>query len=524
MRLPGLVFDPFVLWVIVASAAFGIFVGAMPGLTATMATALLVPITFFMPPVPALGAIVTATAMAIFAGDIPAAMLRIPGTPASAAYTEESYAMSKKGELDLNLGVNLVFSVIGGLFGVAILIVCAPLLAEFAINFSSFEYFWLALLGLTCAVFIATDAPLKGFASLLFGLLINCVGIDPAAGFPRFTFGSVELLQGISFIPAMIGMFAISELLRGVVSVDQQGAVLYAERSATSSSAYGACAKRYWLNFFRGSVIGVLIGALPGAGADIAAWISYAVSKKFSKEPEKFGTGHVEGIVDATSANNSALGGAWIPALVFGIPGDSITAIVIGVLYMKGMNPGPTVFLQNPQFIYAVFIIFILANLLMLPLGWAAIKIGQAAPARAAQCAVADHLAVLRRRLLRDDQLDLWHHHHAGDGRGRLAHGGARIPDRARDSRPRAWRNARAELHDLDDQVRRVFPDFLRAADRRDARRDDRAAVGRDAVAFVAAAGCGRDGAGQPSRLNGTEAMRGMRIGGVTSCAGRPWD
>ena len=372
----NLVFDPFVLWVILAASAFGIFVGAMPGLTATMATALLVPITFFMPPVPALGAIVAATAMAIFAGDIPAAMLRIPGTPASAAYTDESYAMSRKGELDLNLGVNLVFSALGGLVGVAILIVCAPLLAEFAINFSSFEYFWLALLGLTCAVFIATDSPLKGFAALLFGLLINCIGIDPAAGFPRFTFGSVELLQGISFIPAMIGMFALSELLRGVVAVDQQGAVL-AQKIGNIFAGVWTVLKRYWRNFIRGSFIGVLIGALPGAGADIAAWISYAVSKKFSKEPEKFGTGHIEGIVDSTSANNSALGAAWIPALVFGIPGDSITAIVIGVLYMKNMNPGPTVFLQNPQFIYAVFLIFILANLLMLPFGWAAIKMAK---------------------------------------------------------------------------------------------------------------------------------------------------
>jgi putative tricarboxylic transport membrane protein len=371
-----LILDPYVLWVIVASSAFGIFVGAMPGLTATMATALLVPITFFMPPVPALGAIVAATAMAIFAGDIPAAMLRIPGTPASAAYTDESYAMSKKGQLDLNLGVNLVFSVIGGLFGVALLILFAPLLAEFAINFSSFEYFWLALLGLTCAVFIATDNPLKGFASLLFGLLINCIGIDPAAGYPRFTFGSVELLQGISFIPAMIGMFAISELLRGVVSIDEQGAVIAGKIGNIFTGVWGVW-KKYWVNFIRGSVIGVAIGALPGAGADIAAWISYAVSKKFSKEPEKFGTGHIEGIVDSTSANNSALGGAWIPALVFGIPGDSITAIVIGVLYMKNMNPGPTVFLENPQFIYAVFLIFILANILMLPFGWAAIKMGK---------------------------------------------------------------------------------------------------------------------------------------------------
>jgi TctA family transporter len=223
---------------------------------------------------------------------------------------------------------------------------------------------------------MTAEQPLKGITSLLLGLAINCIGIDPTAGFPRFTFGSVELLQGISFIPAMIGMFALSELMRGVVAVDQQGAVL-AQKIGNIFVGVKDVMKKYWFNFLRGSAIGVLIGALPGAGADIAAWISYAVSKRFSKEADKFGTGHIEGIVDATSANNSALGGAWIPALVFGIPGDSITAIVIGVLYMKGMNPGPTVFLQNPQFIYAVFIIFILANLLMLPFGWLAIKSGK---------------------------------------------------------------------------------------------------------------------------------------------------
>jgi putative tricarboxylic transport membrane protein len=168
-------------------------------------------------------------------------------------------------------------------------------------------------------------------------------------------------------------MFAISEVLRGVVSVDERPVPLQ-QKIGNIFRGVGAVMRRYWFNFLRGSGIGVVIGALPGAGADIAAWISYAVSKKFSKEPEKFGTGHIEGIVDSTSANNSALGGAWIPALVFGIPGDSITAIVIGVLYMKGMNPGPTVFLQNPQFIYAVFIIFVIANLLMIPMGWAAMK------------------------------------------------------------------------------------------------------------------------------------------------------
>ncbi|NKE47577.1 tripartite tricarboxylate transporter permease [Roseomonas frigidaquae] len=369
----GLVFDPFVLAVIGLSAVFGMFVGAMPGLTATMATALLVPVTFFMPPVPALGAIVTATTMAIFAGDIPGAMLRMPGTPASAAYADESYAMTQKGQLNLCMGANLVFSVGGGLIGVAVLIGFAPMLAEVAINFSSYEYFWLACLGLTCAVFMSNADPVKGFLSLFFGLLLATVGIDPAAGFPRFTFDDVNLMGGVNFIATMIGMFAVSELMRGAVTVDL---VTRAVPQAVGSlfRGLGDVTRRYWWNFLRGSFIGTAIGALPGAGADIAAWISYAVSKRFSKQPEKFGTGEVEGIVDATSANNSALGSAWIPALVFGIPGDSITAIVIGVLYMKGMNPGPTVFQENPQLIYSVFLIFILANIIMLPLGWAAIK------------------------------------------------------------------------------------------------------------------------------------------------------
>ncbi|MBP7666245.1 MAG: tripartite tricarboxylate transporter permease [Burkholderiaceae bacterium] len=369
----GLVFDPYVLLVVVLSAVFGLFVGAIPGLTATMATALLVPVTFFMPPVAALGAIVAATTMAIFAGDIPGAMLRMPGTPASAAYVDESYAMARKGQLELNLGANLVFSVLGGLVGVVCLIAFAPLLAEAALNFSSFEYFWLACLGLSCATLISSGPKVRALVSLLIGLGVGTVGIDPVAGHPRFTFGSVDLMSGISMIPTMIGAFALSELLRSAGTPGATGALVQEKVGALFTGMAGVM-RQYWRNFLRGSVVGTAIGALPGAGADIAAWVSYAMARRFSKQPEKFGTGHVEGVVESTSSNNAALGGAWIPALVFGIPGDSITAIVIGVLYMKGMNPGPTVFLQNPQFIYAVFIIFILANLLMLPLGWAAIK------------------------------------------------------------------------------------------------------------------------------------------------------
>jgi TctA family transporter len=369
----ALVFDPYVLWVILASAAFGLFVGAVPGLTATMATALLVPVTFFMDPVPAIAALVTATAMAIFAGDIPSCLLRMPGTPASAAYTDEAYAMTRKGQGELALGAGLVFSVIGGLVGTAVLIVAAPALAEVALRFSSFEYFWLVALGLLCAVFIAFANPLKGFVSLLLGLLVASVGLDNPAGFPRFTFGNAELAGGLTLIPIMIGMFAVSEILRNVARIDRPWEMAQAKIGNVFRGMW-TLTRRYRAPLLRGSLLGTAVGVLPGAGADIAAWMSYAMSKKFSREREKFGTGHVEGIVEAGAANNSALAGAWVPALVFGIPGDSITAIVIGVLYIKGLNPGPSIFMNNPQAIYAIFLVFILANLLMLPLGVAAIK------------------------------------------------------------------------------------------------------------------------------------------------------
>lgn len=372
----GLVFQPYVLLVILLSAIYGLFVGAIPGLTATMATALLVPVTFFMPPVPAVAAIVTATAMAIFSGDIPSALLRMPGTPASAAYTDEAYLLTKKGQAETALGAGLVFSVLGGIFGVLVLIVAAPALAEVALKFSSFEYFWLLMLGFTCAVFIAGSDPLKGMVSLLLGLLVAVVGLENPAGAPRYTFGNPDLMGGIPMIPLMIGMFAVSEILRFAVNVVKPE--MATERPfGNVFKGMWALLKKYPLQLFRGSALGTAVGALPGAGADIAAWMSYAMSKRFSKEPQKFGTGHVEGIVESGAANNSALGGAWIPALVFGIPGDSITAIAIGVLYLKDMNPGPTLFVHNPQNIYAVFIVFMLAQLLMLPLGWGAIKVAK---------------------------------------------------------------------------------------------------------------------------------------------------
>ncbi|NIA67680.1 tripartite tricarboxylate transporter permease [Pelagibius litoralis] len=361
-----------VLLTILLSALYGLFVGSIPGLTATMSVALLVPITFFLDPVPAVAAIVTTTATAIFAGDIPGALLRIPGTPASAAYVNEAFALTQKGESEKGLGASLVTAAIGGVIGVLLLTLFANQLAGIAVRFSSMEYFWLGCLGLTSAVAVASASVLRSALSLLIGLMISTVGIDIATGHPRFTFGAIDLLDGVSFIPAMIGMFALSQILRTVTSDLQSKTVVTKIGSLTGYMI--ATVRRFWPNILRSSLLGNALGALPGAGADIAAWIAYSLSKRFSKTPEKFGTGYEEGIVDAGSANNSAVAGAWVPALVFGIPGDSVTAIGIGVLMLKGITPSPRVFQTDGDLIYAIFFAFIIANLIMLPLGILAIR------------------------------------------------------------------------------------------------------------------------------------------------------
>jgi len=362
-----------VILVIVVSAIYGLFVGAIPGLTATMAAALLIPFTFFMDPVPALVSIVTMSAMAIFAGDIPAALVRIPGTPSSAAYTQDSFELTKQGNGELVLGVDVIFSAIGGLMGAVILMTSAPLLAEIAFKFTTFEYFWLAAMGLSATVMVSRGSQVKGALSMILGLFFSTVGVDITLGYPRFTFGVVELLNGVNFIPAMIGLFGVSEVIRSVI----QGELSYPIARVRAEKIFSGMFKmfrRYKVNMLRSGLLGTFIGILPGAGADIAAWIAYAVSKRSSKEPEKYGAGSIEAIVDSGTANNSCLAGDWVPALVFGIPGDSITAIVIGVLFMKGLRPGPMIFETQPDIVYAVYLAFILANLLMIPFGYLAIK------------------------------------------------------------------------------------------------------------------------------------------------------
>jgi TctA family transporter len=386
------------IWaVVILSALYGVFVGAIPGLTATMAVALFVPVTFWLGPVPALAAIVTMVACAIFAGDIPTALLRIPGTPASAAYAEDAYFYTRRGEPERALGVSLLGSVVGGLFGAIGLMLLGHQLAELATFFSVAEYFWLYLLGLTSAVIVSRGSLLKGLLGLLIGLLLSTVGLSPVHTEARFTFGQPELFQGINFIPAMIGLFGLSEVLRNLVDLNRMGAGsseagVTADRQAETTSLVQRYLVRPVASVFgtawtllttrlthslRSGVIGAVVGMLPGAGADIAAWVSIGASKRFSDAPEAYGESSLEGVSDAATANSSALASTWIPALVFGIPGDSITAIVIGVLLMKNLNPGPSIFEEQTVLVYSLYLAFIMANLVLLAVGLLAIKVGR---------------------------------------------------------------------------------------------------------------------------------------------------
>ncbi|KNZ34226.1 MAG: C4-dicarboxylate ABC transporter permease [Methylibium sp. NZG] len=356
-----------VLLTILFASIYGLVVGALPGLSATMATALLVPVTFYMSPIAAIAAIIAASAMAIFSGDIPGCLLRIPGTPASAAYTDEAFAMTQKGQPELALGICLWFSAIGGIIGTISLIALAPALAEMAFQFSTYEYFWLALLGLMCATMVARSSPIKAIAAMFLGLLITCVGIENPAGAQRFTFGIADLLGGVEIIPVLVGVFAVSEVMRAYKASDVP--VMPPRKFGSILKGQWALTKSHPKQQVRGNIVGIIIGVLPGAGADMAAWISYAMSKRFSKTPEKFGTGHPEGLIEAGSSNNASLASGWVPSLLFGIPGDTITAIAIGVLYMKGLNPGPTLFTEKASSMYALYIVFMIANIIMIPLG-----------------------------------------------------------------------------------------------------------------------------------------------------------
>ena len=373
MTLPN-IFQLHILIPWIISMLVGILVGGTPGLTATMAVALIVPITYYMDPLAGLAMILGVSFTSIFAGDIPATFLRIPGTPASAAAVLDGFELSKKGKGSLALTIDLICSAIGGLVGVLLLIIIAPPLAKFALKFTNFQYFWLGMFGLSMSAVLSTGNNVRGLISAVLGLLVSTVGIDITTGFPRFTFGNIELMGGIGFIPVMVGLFGVSEVFKNVKSRDRlMQRTIHDKINVSLFKTLLIVWERKWI-LLKSSFIGTCVGALPGAGADIAAWVAYGIEKKTSKKPEEFGKGSIDGVIAPTGANNAALGGTWIPALVFGVPGDSITAIVLGAMLMYGLRPGPLIFRQSPDLVKGIFAIALISQFFLIPIGLLGIK------------------------------------------------------------------------------------------------------------------------------------------------------
>lgn len=376
-----LVADPTTIFAIVAASLYGLFMGAMPGLTATMAMALMLPFLIFAPTPAALAAVIAMHAMAITSGDFPAVFLRIPGTPASAAYVEDAYALTLKGRGFESIGILVLGSALGGLVGVVALAFGAPLFATLATSFTSFEYFWLATLGLCTAIVISSGSLAKGLISTGLGLALSCVGLDVGLGYPRFTFGTQVLLGGIDLVAVMIGAFGLSQVLRHVAGEAQGDGAGQPNQASLQSMTKGSLRpiiqafRDHPKEFIRGSVLGTIVGAMPGAGPDIASYVSYAATKNASKDKSEFGTGSIKALVSVSAGNNAALAGAWIPTLTLGIPGDAGTAMLLGLFLIHGVQPGPQLFENNAPLLYSVLIVFAITNLLLLPFGYLGMRL-----------------------------------------------------------------------------------------------------------------------------------------------------
>ncbi len=345
---------------LLAGVIGGLFVGAMPGLSATMGVALLVPFTFGMPIMPALALLIGVYCGAIYGGTITAILIRTPGTPASAATIFDGFPLAQRGEGGRALAVAAAAAVSGGLIGTLLLILLAPQISGFALRFGAPEYCALAVCGLTMIVAVAADHPVKGAVAALGGLLLATVGIDPISGYPRYIFGAVSLMEGVSFIPALIGLFAVAEALR----VADAGPTPVTRAAAPHGWIVGRWdALRCAWTTVKSAVIGTLVGAMPGAGCDIAAFLGYSEARRAARPDEPFGAGEVKGIAAPEAAKTGATSGAMIPLLALGIPGDSVTAVMIGAFVIHGLQPGPLMFKEQHGLVYSVFALMLVAHL-----------------------------------------------------------------------------------------------------------------------------------------------------------------
>ncbi|GGB39001.1 C4-dicarboxylate ABC transporter permease [Lentibacillus populi] len=358
-------FQLYNMFLVIAGVAMGLVFGSIPGLTATMAVAICLPITFVMDPSSGMALLMGLYIGGVSGGLIPAILLKLPGTPSSISTTFDGYPMAQKGEAGKAFGFAIICSFLGGILSIFVLILISPPLAEFALKFGPIEYFAITIFALTLISSLSEGSIVKGMLSALLGMFLAMVGSAPIDAFPRFTFGMYQLDAGFSLLPALIGLFAVGEIL--IISEKKINPL--AQKMNTKLKGIGVSIKDFisqgW-NFLRSSLIGIGIGILPGIGGGTANIIAYATAKNQSKTPEKFGKGIADGVVASESSNNAAIGGALVPLMALGIPGDTVTAMLLGGLVIHGLQPGPIFFTQNTDIVYGIFAALIIANIAML--------------------------------------------------------------------------------------------------------------------------------------------------------------
>lgn len=361
------------LLMLVALGTFaGIYIGAIPGLSVTMAVSILISFTFKWPVNDALALISGIFLGGVYGGSRTAILLNIPGGPSSIATALDGYELAKQGEAGKAIGLSTIMSVYGGFIGIIALAVAAPAVSDLALKFGPREYLLLSMWGILLVGSLSGESLSKGIFAGAFGALISCVGLDPMTGEQRLTFGSLSLSAGIPYIVAMIGFFGLAEVIAQVRHIDLKSVKQDVSKIIPSWSMM----RKHWGLATRASSIGVVVGAMPGAGGDIAALMAYDHAKRSVKKPSKpFGKGAYEGLVAPEAANNAAVGGAYVPMLTLGIPGDAVTAVIIGALYIHGLRPGPMLMIETPHLFWFLVGSLALANIFLLIFGLTGIKL-----------------------------------------------------------------------------------------------------------------------------------------------------
>ncbi|MBT51928.1 MAG: C4-dicarboxylate ABC transporter permease [Mameliella sp.] len=372
------VLEPINLGAILLGTLIGMFIGAMPGLSATMAIALLLPLTFSFRPETGLAMLAALYLGAMYGGSIAAILLRTPGTPAAAATVIDGFPLAQQGKAGRALGFSLTASLIGGILSSIVLLTVAPLLGTLVLNFGPVQIFAIAVLGMTIIGSLSTGSAVLGLMAGTLGLLLGTVGMDPTTGTPRFAFGNLNLFGGIPFTVALIGLFSVPQAIRLIVDGDN-ARTMDEDKSGVTLKTISKIKDRMLPtgrefisilpNSLRSGVIGVAVGLIPGTGGDTASWFAYNEAKRFSRVKDKFGTGHVPGIVAPEAANNAVVGGSLIPTIALGIPGSSATAVLLGGLMVHGILPGPTLMTDYGDVTYTLLWAVFFANVALFAVG-----------------------------------------------------------------------------------------------------------------------------------------------------------